>query len=323
MRFQQSGQKLCTSLTMVPQPAQRGGSAKSSIQVASLRILSAADRIILPLVARQRAPHKRYVPANVPTDIFNMELRALRRDRAFRTGPELFLHERAFEDCLERLALIRRPFRSALLIGCPNPAWRHRLEQFVQSVAIADPGPLFADAADGTCIIEDQWQPPARAFDLCLAIGTLDTVNDLPRALQRIRASLTADSLLIGAMAGGDGLPQLRRAMHRADQVTGTSSPHVHPRIEAASLAPLLTACGFVMPVVDVDRVQVSYQSLDGLVTDLRRMGATSILVSRARAPLSRHARSAAEAAFRSAGDGSRTIETFEILHLAAWTPPS
>ena len=257
----------------------------------------------------------------MPTDIFNMELRALRRDRAFRKGPELFLHERAFEDCLERLELIRREFRSALVIGCPNPAWRHQLEQFVQSIAIADPGPLFADAADGTCIIEDQWQPPARAFDLCLAIGTLDTVNDLPRALQRIRGSLKKDSLLIGALAGGDGLPQLRRAMHLADQVTGASSPHVHPRIEASSLAPLLTACRFVMPVVDVDRVQVSYQTLDGLVTDLRRMGATSILNWRAHTPLSRQARAAAEAAFLSAGDGSLTIETFEILHFAAWTP--
>ena len=34
-----------------------------------------------------------------------------------------------------------------------------------------------------------------------------------------------------------------------------------------------------------------------------------------------REAKAAAEAAFRSAGDGSRTLETFEILHFAAWTP--
>lgn len=250
-----------------------------------------------------------------------MELRALRRDRAFHNGPELFLHERAFEDCLERLALIHRPFKSALLIGCPDPGWRGRLEPLVQSVEIADPGPLFAKAAGGTRIIEDRWEPPAQAFDLCLAIGTLDTVNDLPRALQLIRGSLKEDSLLIGAMAGGDGLPQLRRAMHLADQLAGASSPHVHPRIEAASLAPLLTACGFIMPVVDVDRVQVSYESLGKLVTDLRRMGATNILNSRARPPLLRKALAAAESAFRSAGDGSRTVETFEILHFAAWSP--
>lgn len=261
------------------------------------------------------------MPTKAPTDIFNMDLRSLRRDRASRTGPELFLCERAFDDCLDRLALIRRPFRSALLIGCPDPAWRERLKPLAGCIEIVDPGPLFARAAGGTRIVEDRWDPPTRTHDLVLAIGTLDTVNDLPRALQSIRASLFEDSLLMGAMPGGDGLPRLRQAMRHADQVMGGSSPHVHPRIEAASLAPLLTACGFFMPVVDVDRVQVSYESLDRLVADLRRMGATNILNSRSRRPLPRAALTAAQAAFRSAGDGARTVETFEILHFAAWTP--
>jgi hypothetical protein len=250
-----------------------------------------------------------------------MELRALRRDRAFRSGPELFLHERAFEDCLERLALIRRRFESALLLGCPNPPWPDRLKEFVDSVDAADPGPLFATAAGGTCMVEDQWHPPEAVYDLILSIGTLDTVNDLPRALQALRASLAKDSLLIGAMVGGESLPQLRLAMHVADQFAGGSAPHVHPRIEAASLSPLLSACGFLMPVVDVDRVQVSYETLGSLVADLRRMGATSILQQRSRKPLLRQAKAAAETAFRSAGDGSRTLETFEILHFAGWTP--
>lgn len=251
-----------------------------------------------------------------------MELRAARRDRAFRTGPEPFLHERAFADCLDRLGLVRRRFRSALLLGCPDPGWPGRLGELVERVAVADPGPLFATAAAGTCLVEDRWDPPEAAFDLVLALGTLDTVNDLPRALRSLRSALAADSLLIGAMAGGETLPRLRSAMRSADRAGAGSSPHVHPRIEAAALSPLLSACGFVMPVVDVDRVDVSYQSLAGLVADLRRMGATSILERRSRAPLLRRAKAAAEEDFRSAGDGSRTVETFELLHFAAWTPP-
>ena len=171
-------------------------------------------------------------------------------------------------------------------------------------------------------MVEDQWNPPEAAYDLILSIGTLDTVNDLPLALRILRSSLAKDSLLIGAMAGGDNLPQLRLAMHVADRAAGGSSPHVHPRIEAASLSPLLSACGFVMPVVDVDRIQVSYETLGSLVTDLRRMGSTNILKKRSRRPLLREARAAADAAFRSAGNGSRTAETFEILHFAAWTSP-
>src|SRR5687767_13628133 len=106
-----------------------------------------------------------------------MDLRALRRDRAFRTGPELFLHERAFDDCLERLELIRRKFKSALLVGCPQPNWRTRLERFATSIEAVDPGPLFARAAGGSCVVEDQWRPPPATFDLCVSIGTLDTIN--------------------------------------------------------------------------------------------------------------------------------------------------
>lgn len=237
-------------------------------------------------------------------------------------GPELFLYERAFSDCLDRISLVRRRFRSALLIGCPDPIWPERLGGLADRVEIVDPGPRFAEAAGGTCIIEDAWAPPVAAYDLGIAIGTLDTVNDLPGALQRLRFALTTDALLLGAITGGHSLPKLRAAMHAADQLTKIASPHVHPRIEASALAGLLSSAGFVMPVVDVDRVAASYQSLQRLVDDVRRMGATNVLHSRSTTPFSRRAYEAAARSFAEAGTNGRTTETFEILHFAAWTPP-
>jgi N-formylglutamate amidohydrolase len=107
--------------------------------------------------------------------------------------------------------------------------------------------------------------------------------------------------------------------MRAADAVSGIAAPHVHPRIEASAVAPLLAAAGFVRPVVDVDRVPVSYPSLDRLIDDLRRMAATNILCSRPRF-IGRAARAAAERTFSSAAFNGRTVETFEILHFAAWT---
>jgi hypothetical protein len=256
-------------------------------------------------------------------NLFDTELRALRRDRAARIGPELFLFERAFADCLDRLALVRRRFERGLLIGCPDADWPARLREFVDSVDVREPGRLFADVVGGDSIVEDDWTCSPDTYDIVLAIGTLDTVNDLPRALTSVCRSLHAESLFLGAFSGGDTLPQLRAAMRAADLVTGLASAHVHPRIEAAALAPLLSHAGFVMPVVDVDRVQVSYSSLDRLNADLRRMGATNVLSARSREHLSKTAQAAARDCFAEAGDGSRTVETFEILHFAAWTPPA
>jgi NADH dehydrogenase [ubiquinone] 1 alpha subcomplex assembly factor 5 len=252
--------------------------------------------------------------------LFDMKLRAMRRDRAALAGPELFLFERAFEDCLDRIALMQRSFESALLIGCPDSAWPSRMREFGR-VDVRDPGRLFAGAAGGQQVIEDQWNPSDEAYDLVLAIGTLDTVNDLPHALRSIRSAMLPNGLFIGAISGGDTLPQLRAAMRAADQVTGAASPHAHPRIEASALAPLLSAAGFAEPVVDIDRAPVAYPSFAGLIADLRAMGATNILAARSLRPLSRAAANAAEHAFATAGgNGGRTIETFEILHFAAWT---
>ena len=255
-------------------------------------------------------------------ELFDMNLRALRRDRAARGGPERFLHDRAFADCLDRIGLQRRRFTQALLIGCPDPLWPDRVRELADQVTVLDPGPLFAFAAGGRPIIENACQSSAGTHDLVLALGTLDTVNNLPLALRLIRHSMSGEALLIGALSGGDTLPQLRRAMRAADTLAGAAAPHVHPRIEPSALAPLLTDAGFVNPVVDVDRVPVSYPSLARLVADLRAMGATNVLRGRPRF-IGQEARDAAEQAFSDSGDGLRTLEMFEILHFAAWTAPN
>lgn len=252
--------------------------------------------------------------------LFDIEQRRLRRDRAARSGGDPFLLDRAFDDCLERIALVERRFERALLIGCPSPAWPQRLREIVPQVDVRDPGPLFAARAEGERIDEDRWDAPTDSYDLALAIGTLDTVNDLPSALRLVRQALRPDRLFIGAVSGGDTLPQLRNAMRAADAVSGGAAAHVHPRIEASALAPLLANAGFVMPVVDVDHVQASYRSLESLVVDLRAMAATNVLAARPRT-LGRQAWAAAREAFGKAGTGKRTTETFEILHFAAWTP--
>jgi len=256
----------------------------------------------------------------VPTpDLFDRHRRALVRDRAARNGVELFLHERAFAECLDRLGGIQRRFERALLIGVPDPDWVVRLEGVAQSVAGLDPGCVFATAAGGTHAEEDRHDLGTARFDLIVAVGTLDTVNDLGTALAAIRRALCPDSPFIGALAGGDSLPALRRAMLAADQLTGPAAARTHPRIAPATLAGLLAAAGFVMPVVDVDRVTLRYASLAALVRDLRAMGASNMLGQRA-APRGRHWANLAAAAFAAAAVDERTEERIDLIHFLGWS---
>ena len=113
----------------------------------------------------------------------------MRRDRAARLGPELFLFERVFADCLERIALIEPPVRARAADRLPrSAAGPSGFARSLQASRCRDPAPLFAEAAGGEPIVEDAWEPEAGAYDLVLAIGTLDTVNDLPLALRADRA---------------------------------------------------------------------------------------------------------------------------------------
>lgn len=230
----------------------------------------------------------------------------LRRARAEAMGGDYYLHERAFDDCLERLAAVRRRFESTLLFGVVRPGWAERLCALgCSDVSIAEPGSDFS---------------PSRAPDLCLTIGALDTVEELPATLSALNALIVPGGLFMGAFAGGNSLPALRAAMQAADRVTGQpAAAHVHPRIDAASFAGLLAGAGFTDPVVDVDRVQLRYPGFDALVSDLRGMAVTNRLIARPRRPILRTGRAAARASFAAAAIDGRTTESIDTIHFAAW----
>lgn len=273
----------------------------------------------------QRSGHTHLLPgttrrtsASVTRDLFDRHLRAIRRDRAARIGPELFLYDRAFEDCIERLEDIARRFERALLIGCPSPEWPDRLCQVARQVDVVDPGTLFAQAVNGTQVEEDRFDFGEERYDLCIAIGTLDSVNDLPLALQLIRSALRADAPFIGAMAGGNSLATLRASLIEAGRASGRIVGRAHPRIDPSSLAQLLTSAGFNMPVVDIDRVTLRYANLADLARDLRAMGATSALAERPPI-LTKMEVFHLNNAFSAAGKAGRTEEILEILHFLGW----
>lgn len=238
------------------------------------------------------------------TPLFDERLQSMRRERAARTGWRTFLHERVLEDLVDRRAFIKRDFARALVIGWPSME-PPQVDRVADRIEWRTTPNLLGPADMG-------------AFDLVLMIGTVEAAND-PRSLfHAVRACLGPDGLLLGALVGGDSLPALRRAMLAADVVAGRGvAPHVHPRIEPAAVGGLLTDAGFHLPVVDVDRVELRYRDLAGLVSDLRGTGTSNALVSRDRRPLGRTSLAAAFASFAEGGGHERV----DLVHFAGWTP--
>ena len=252
---------------------------------------------------------------------FDMDARRQRRDRAVRTGPETFLERRAMEDVLDRLAMMTRPFERGLMVGSLDPESATSLRTRVGQLTIVDPSALAASAVDGTMIEEADLGFDPGSFDLIVAAGTLANANELSDILLRFRFLLEPGGLLIGFVAGGDLLPRLRAAIAAADAGRESHVPRFHPRLDPGGLTRLLAASGLLMPVVDVDRIEVRYSSMADLLRDLRGMGATNVLSERSRKPISRAARSVAERAFVDGAVDGRTAEVVEILHFIGWSP--
>ena len=253
--------------------------------------------------------------------LFDRELRRTRRERAWRSDGQAFLYEHAFAELIDRLADVRRRFDRVLLLGCVAPEWPERLRTIVGDVTVSDASPLIASHCGGVAADEDRLPFANASFDLVVAVGALDGIDDLPGALVLLRRTLRPDGLLLGAIAGAGSLPRLRRAMLAADALGGGATARLHPAIDVRTAGDLLSRAGFALPVADTETVEVSYPGLPRLVADLRAHGATNILARRARAPLGGSAYAAAIADFASGAADGRTIERFEILYLSGWSP--
>jgi SAM-dependent methyltransferase len=164
----------------------------------------------------------------------------------------------------------------------------------------------------------------AESLDLAVSALALQFVNDLPGVLAQIRRALKPDGLLLAALIGGDSLTELRQSFASAEaELEGGVSPRVAPSADLREIGALLQRVGFALPVTDVDRVVVRYDSAFALMADLRRMGATNILVERRRTPTRRATllRMAQIYSERFADPDGRIRATFDVIWLSGWAP--
>ena len=161
-------------------------------------------------------------------------------------------------------------------------------------------------------------------FDLVVSALALQFVNDLPGTLVQIRRALKPDGLFLAALIGGETLTELRQSFAAAEsEVEAGVSPRVAPFADLRDLGALLQRAGFALPVTDVDRITVRYDTVFALMHDLRRMGATNALIDRRRVPLRRATlmRMAEIYGERFSDDDGRIRATFEIIWLSGWAP--
>jgi SAM-dependent methyltransferase len=246
--------------------------------------------------------------------LFDRALLRARQARAARQGAATFLLDRVAEDMAERLHAVLREFTGAVDIGTTGDQVRNALTRRVGELAHID----LPDNESGPLPLA-----PA-SIDLAVSALALQFVNDLPGVLAQIRRALKPDGLLLAAMTGGDTLTELRQSFAAAEaELEGGISPRVAPFADLRDVGALLQRAGFALPVTDVDRVVVRYDSAFALMQDLRRMGATNVLAERRRVPTRRATmlRMAQVYSERFADPDGRIRATFDVIWLSGWAP--
>jgi SAM-dependent methyltransferase len=244
--------------------------------------------------------------------LFDRALLRTRQDRARRGEPATFLLDRVAEDMEERLAAVTREFSDAADIWTPAELLRKPLADRFKSIRRIE--------------LDDTETLPLAPESIDLAISALafQFVNDLPGVLAQIRRALRPDGLLLAAMIGGDTLTELRQAFAQAEaECEGGVSPRVAPFADLRDVGALLQRAGFALPVTDVDSLVVRYDNAFALMADLRRMGATNIMIERRHTPTRRATMLRMAQIYRerfSDPDG-RIRATFDIIWLSGWAP--
>ena len=212
----------------------------------------------------------------------------------------------------DRLAAVTRDFSDAAEIWTPGELLRKPLADRFKSIKRIE-------------LDESEALPLApESIDLAVSALAFQFVNDLPGVLAQIRRALRPDGLLLAAMIGGDTLTELRQAFAQAEaECEGGVSPRVAPFADLRDVGALLQRAGFALPVTDVDSLVVRYDNAFALMADLRRMGATNVLLERRRTPTRRATllRMSEIYAQRFSDPDGRIRASFDIIWLSGWAP--
>jgi malonyl-CoA O-methyltransferase len=216
------------------------------------------------------------------------EKRAARRafDRAASFDSACFIHDEARARLDARLDLVRLAPAVAVDHGCAMGRGAELLAARYPAATVlaVDSSLPMLEAAAGRVptarrVLGDAEALPLRAASADLVLANLVLPWCRPdRLFAEAARVLTDGGALLFATLGPDSLQEVRTAFAAVDDFI-----HVHAAFDLQGLGDLAVAAGLAEPVLDVDRIEVTYADFGGLVRDLRAVGGVNLAGGRRR----------------------------------------
>ncbi len=168
------------------------------------------------------------------------------------------------------------------------------------------------------CICGDLEQLPLadQSVDLIYSNAAIQWSNDLDQTFSEFKRVLRPGGLLMFTTFGPDTLKELRAAWAEVDDTA-----HVSTFIDMHDVGDALLRAGLADPVMDVDRMTLSYQSVNGLMRDLKVLGAHNVSSGRRRGLTGKGRLQAMKQAYEAFRHEGRLPASYEVVYGHAWAP--
>jgi malonyl-CoA O-methyltransferase len=162
--------------------------------------------------------------------------------------------------------------------------------------------------------IEQMPLAPASMELICSNLA-LPWVGRLEAALREFQRVLARGGLLMFTTLGPDSLAELRAALGPAGAET------VHPFVDMHDIGDLLVRSGFADPVMEMERLTLTYRDLTALLSELHASGGRTARAGRPRGLRGRAWRARLEERYGAFRADGRLPLTCEIVYGHAWKP--
>jgi malonyl-CoA O-methyltransferase len=235
------------------------------------------------------------------------------------------VHQRVAGELVDRLQYVRLSPAAALDLGCATGFCTALLaERFPQtqlvgldlSFAMLTHSSMLQARAGRVAGDAELLPLVEQSFDLVvsnLLLPWCEPANLFGEVYRVLRPA----GVFVFSSLGPDTLKELKRAWSIVDD-----TPHVHTFIDMHNLGDRLLAAGFAEPVMDTEVLTVTYDTLSGLLDELRATGGSNALYARRRTLTGRRRAERLQTAYESfRGADGRLPSTWEIVYGVAWRP--
>lgn len=265
------------------------------------------------------------------SDEYFLDPRAVRRsfDRAARTYDAAAAVQREIRArLLERLDIVRLIPATVLDLGAGTGHASRELKRRYSSakvIALDLSLPMLRASARQQSLLRrfapvcgDAHRLPLRSGSLDLVVShlLLEWCHDPDAVFAEVARVLRPQGLFTFTTVGPDTLKELRELWRGIDAAT-----HVHRFIDMHDFGDALLRAGFAEPVMDTERLTVTYPSLDALLEELRGSGARNVAQGRRRGLTGRKRGAAVRARGEELTRNGLLNISVEVIHGHAWSP--